>query len=186
MGHGGIGRLTLWTLMWRKHFNYGVSQCLQAQVQVGIVRDCSTGPSPLVLACGQQSGQCPETTWPRRRRRSAHLQGVGGVAGGLAALAVALAVSGQQSACQVHRCPPVLGALVGAWDKVREKWTHYANSCSHRRRGCMHVCECVCECSAEHLIRNDDKVTVDILFKPECYSLWLDLYLRVWGVIALE
>lgn len=50
---------------------------------------------------------------PRIPGGRAHLQRVGGVSARLAALAVALAVSRQQSACQVHGCPPVFCALDG-------------------------------------------------------------------------
>lgn len=40
-----------------------------------------------------------------------YLQRVRGVAGGQAALAVALAVGGEKAPTEVHRCPPVFAAL---------------------------------------------------------------------------
>lgn len=47
----------------------------------------------------------------RRELEKSHLQGVCSVGGWLARLPVSLTVSRQQPANQIHRSPPVLGAL---------------------------------------------------------------------------
>lgn len=56
-------------------------------------------------------GSIPSVSPLYDQPKGLYLQGVCRVAGGQAALAVALAVGGEKAPAQVNRCPPVFAAL---------------------------------------------------------------------------